>query len=259
MYNIDLILENIRLGHIEHLMESAQSDLEVIRGQRLINESMMAIKDVLLQEGYEDEPWYKRHGGKIALGTGAAALGANGGMFGTQVQNATHNALDSLQNVNNDAWKHMSNGFKNTADYYGKTAAGQVPAASGTDVAGHATSAVKEAPKTTAQLADELHKSQYQDFLTKTGMEKRFAEGKFDQGQTLNTLAHDQNVANGGLVGGATETADAIHAHGGNALMGAGIGAGLGGLVGGALGKSKGAGIGTMLGSGIGGLAGAFY
>jgi hypothetical protein len=50
MNQIDMILENIRLGHIEQLMESAQSDIEVIRGQRLINESMMAIQGALMQE-----------------------------------------------------------------------------------------------------------------------------------------------------------------------------------------------------------------
>jgi hypothetical protein len=169
-------------------------------------------------------------------------------MFGTQVQNATHNALDSIQNINNDAWKHAANGFKNTADYYNKASGGTV-AAGGTAAAG--------APETTAQLATKLHNSQYQDFLKNSHMQEKFNKSGFDQNNTLNNIAHDQDISNGGMGAVGTHISDAVHAHGGNALMGAGIGAGIGGLVGGALGKSRGAGIGTMVGSGIGGLAGA--
>jgi hypothetical protein len=179
-------------------------------------------------------------------------------MFGTQVQNATHNALDSIQNINNDAWKHMSNGFKNTADYYNKTSGGTggapgTPAAGGTP----GTPAAGGAPETTEQLANKLHNSQYQDFLKNSHMQEKFNKSGFDQNNTLNNIAHDQDISNGGMGAVGTHISDAVHAHGGNALMGAGIGAGIGGLVGGALGKSRGAGIGTMVGSGIGGLAGA--
>ena len=48
MNQLDLILENIRLGQIEKLYQEAESDLEIIRGQRLINESFSEIKDKVL-------------------------------------------------------------------------------------------------------------------------------------------------------------------------------------------------------------------
>jgi hypothetical protein len=48
--NLDLILENIRLGHIEALLQEATTDLEVVRGQRLINESIMQLRGVLMEE-----------------------------------------------------------------------------------------------------------------------------------------------------------------------------------------------------------------
>jgi hypothetical protein len=48
--NLDLILENIRLGHIEALLQEAATDLEVVRGQRLINESIMQLHNALMEE-----------------------------------------------------------------------------------------------------------------------------------------------------------------------------------------------------------------
>lgn len=48
--NLDLILENIRLKHIETLLQEATTDLEVVRGQRLINESIMQLHGVLMEE-----------------------------------------------------------------------------------------------------------------------------------------------------------------------------------------------------------------
>jgi hypothetical protein len=50
MNQIDLILENIRLGHINQLMLEATTPDEVNRGVALINESMQTVYGVL-QEG----------------------------------------------------------------------------------------------------------------------------------------------------------------------------------------------------------------
>ena len=89
MNQLDLILENIRLGHIEHLMQEAQSDLEVIRGQRLINESIMQLRGALLQEFDasmvvpEDEPLIDpATGALVAGGLGAAAYRYGGAGLG---------------------------------------------------------------------------------------------------------------------------------------------------------------------------------
>ena len=61
MNQLDLILENIRLGQIEKLYQEAETDLEIIRGQRLINESVMVIRNILLQE----KTSFEKHGKKI--------------------------------------------------------------------------------------------------------------------------------------------------------------------------------------------------
>lgn len=43
----DLILENIRLKHMEMLLNEASTDLEVIRGTRIINESILMLGNML--------------------------------------------------------------------------------------------------------------------------------------------------------------------------------------------------------------------
>ena len=70
MNQLDLILEIIRLGHIENLFQEAQSDLEVIRGQRLINESILAIRSALLQESI----MVPNNTQKLVLGVGTGGL-----------------------------------------------------------------------------------------------------------------------------------------------------------------------------------------
>jgi hypothetical protein len=92
MTQIEMILENIRLGHIEQLMQEATSDLEVIRGQRLINESIMAIQGALLQEfdasQYlpEEEPMVDPATGTMVAG--GLGLGAAGYRYGQGAGNA---------------------------------------------------------------------------------------------------------------------------------------------------------------------------
>ncbi len=52
--NLDLLLENIRLSHIEKLLQEATSDLEVIQGQRLINESIIQLRELLIENTEEE-------------------------------------------------------------------------------------------------------------------------------------------------------------------------------------------------------------
>jgi hypothetical protein len=47
MKQLDLMLENIRLGHIEKLLQEAQTKEEINRGVALINESMSLIEESL--------------------------------------------------------------------------------------------------------------------------------------------------------------------------------------------------------------------
>ena len=54
MNQLDLILENIRLKHIEKLLLEATTDEEVQRGMQLINESMSKISGTLHQMLVED-------------------------------------------------------------------------------------------------------------------------------------------------------------------------------------------------------------
>jgi hypothetical protein len=58
MNQIDLILENIRLGHINQLMLEATTPDEVNRGVALINESMQTVYGVLQEAYYDDNGRY---------------------------------------------------------------------------------------------------------------------------------------------------------------------------------------------------------
>jgi hypothetical protein len=72
MNQIDLILENIRLGHINQLMLEATTPAEVNRGVALINESIQQVYSVLQEANFNPAG--------AALGVaGGAALGAAGG------------------------------------------------------------------------------------------------------------------------------------------------------------------------------------
>ena len=87
--NLDLILENIRLGHIEKLLTEATSDLEVVRGQRLINESIMQLHGILMQEVEAQKP-SGGNGAAIATGLGLGAVLAAPTLIGGAIGNSIH-------------------------------------------------------------------------------------------------------------------------------------------------------------------------
>ena len=97
MNQLDLILENIRLEQIEKLYQEAQTDLEIIRGQRLINESMMQVRGALQQENTVGQ-FIDNNKGKIGV---AAGLGAGAGLtyaagrghLGEEPQNWIHDKV----------------------------------------------------------------------------------------------------------------------------------------------------------------------
>ena len=61
MNKLELILENVRLKHIEHLLTEAQSKDEIQYGIRLINESMETLYKILMEDGWagfsNDNTW----------------------------------------------------------------------------------------------------------------------------------------------------------------------------------------------------------
>ena len=67
MNQLDLILENIRLKHIEKLLLEATTDEEVQRGMQLINESMSTLHQMLVEDGWSgfsnDNTWADERGG----------------------------------------------------------------------------------------------------------------------------------------------------------------------------------------------------
>lgn len=52
MNHIELILENIRLGHIEKLLQESTNQEELQRGVNLINESMQILAELLEADGW---------------------------------------------------------------------------------------------------------------------------------------------------------------------------------------------------------------
>jgi hypothetical protein len=121
MNQLELILENIRLSHTERLLQEAQSDLELVRGQRLINESIMAIKDALLQENEDERPGIGNHlrnnWGKYAAG-GAGIGMAHAGAFGNQAKNFVDNAGTMGQHMGDRLAAHASESMKKAGDFY---------------------------------------------------------------------------------------------------------------------------------------------
>jgi hypothetical protein len=122
MNQLDLILENIRLGHIEQLLQEAQSDLEVIRGQRLINESIMQIRGALIQE-FEAAPVLEEvpsetidptAGAMVAGGLGLAGAGAY--RYGQGAGNALRAAKTMSQYGAVPAMKAAATQMKNGAE-----------------------------------------------------------------------------------------------------------------------------------------------
>jgi hypothetical protein len=227
MNQLDLILENIRLGHIEQLLQEAQSDLEVIRGQRLINESIMqirgAINSQMLTED-ENDSFLKRHGGKIAAGVGAGVL-ANGGTFGAGAQNAVQSGVEAIKNIGHSAFDKTSEGLNKSANYYS-----------------HGLSS--EDPKSLTGASEGANLNHPLGILG-YGSDGRVITGanagKFseDTAEVIKDRAHE-----------------AVNDYGDDVVGGA-IGAGLGGLAGAALGsKAKKSALGGKIGAGIGGLAG---
>ncbi len=96
--NLDLILENLRLQHIEKLLTEATSDLEVVRGQRLINESIIQLRSVLMEEGALVAP----QSGNLTrnLVVGGAGLGAlAGGIAGHEVGEDAVDPANMIQSV----------------------------------------------------------------------------------------------------------------------------------------------------------------
>jgi hypothetical protein len=65
MNQIDLILENIRLGHINQLMLEATTPDEVNRGVALINESMQTVYGVLQEAYYDNNSIYYEATGQV--------------------------------------------------------------------------------------------------------------------------------------------------------------------------------------------------
>ena len=61
MNNIELILENIRLKHIEHLLQETSDNREINFGIALINESMQNLYMLLKEDGWagfsNDSTW----------------------------------------------------------------------------------------------------------------------------------------------------------------------------------------------------------
>lgn len=68
MSQLELILENIRLSHIEKLLQEAQTEDELQRGVVLINESMQMIAGSLMEEAA-----WKQLAGSALIGAGLAS------------------------------------------------------------------------------------------------------------------------------------------------------------------------------------------
>ena len=72
MNQLDLILENIRLGHINALLLEATTEDEIVRGVNLINESMQLLASSLLQENLTPGQKLVTAGGILGAGLGLA-------------------------------------------------------------------------------------------------------------------------------------------------------------------------------------------
>jgi hypothetical protein len=110
MNQLDLILENIRLSHTERLLQEAQTDLELVRGQRLINESVMAIRGALMEEGVygdaRDAGMGRLDSAHLAALYGMDAVKAMPG----NVQNAYANARNQAGDMVDAAGRTIANG-----------------------------------------------------------------------------------------------------------------------------------------------------
>ena len=116
MNQLDLILENIRLSYTERLLQEAQTDLELVRGQRLINESVMAIRGALVEEV---SPIAKIGAKSFAMGAVAPIAGAGigagiGALAGEGIHDVFETDSDVRSNLNySEIPSAIVNGYQN--------------------------------------------------------------------------------------------------------------------------------------------------